>query len=133
VNTLETGNADSAGRPFRGWMVGDLLRWAGDRDIDDVNGSPRDSAHLQIKWYTHPAGDRRGEWAPCDGYWSLTIAIDGDLTIDFRSISGEERQARLTTRGDYAMWHGPTWGHAWTSDGGAVMLTVRWPVELASL
>ena len=126
--TLETGNAADAGAASRGWFVGDLARWAASRGESlDVASTPRQSAHLQVKWFAHPPGDERHGWADPDECFSLTVLIDGDVRVDFRDSGGTERSVRLAQRGDYVLWHGPTYAHFWRTEGGCALITVRWP------
>ena len=128
--TLETGNAADAGAASRGWFVGDLSAWAASRgETVDPTGTARESAQLQVKWFVHPAGDARPVWADPDRCFSLTVLVDGDVRFDFRHTAGAERSVRLAKRGDYVLWHGPTYAHSWCTDDGCTLLTVRWPVD----
>ena len=127
---LETGNAADAGAASRGWFVGDLAAWAASRGEHlDPTATARQSTHLQVKWFAHPAGDARPEWAAPDACLSLSVLVDGDVRFDFRDVGGEERTVRLARRGDYVLWHGPSYAHSWCTDAGCTLLTVRWPVR----
>ena len=95
----------------------------------DPTATARQSTHLQVKWFAHPAGDARPEWADPDACLSLSVLVDGDVRFDFRDVAGEERSVRLARRGDYVLWHGPTYAHSWRTDAGCTLLTVRWPVR----
>lgn len=129
ARTLETGNAAAAGAASRGWFVGDLAAWAAQRGAaHDDAGSPRQSAHLEVKWVVHPPGDVRPAWAEPDGCWTMSILVDGDFRIAFRELDGADHVVALRERGDYALWYGPAYAHSWRSDGGATVLSVRWPV-----
>jgi hypothetical protein len=128
--SLETGNAGDAGAASRGWFVGDLATWAASRGgTIDPASTPRQSTHLQVKWLVHPAGDARHDWADRDMCFSLSVLVDGDVRFAFRDASGAERTIRLARRGDYVLWHGPTYAHTWRTDDGCTLITVRWPAR----
>ena len=60
VTTLETGNAADVDASSRGWFVGDLATWAAERgESFDPSSTPRQSTHVQVKWFMHPAGHSR--------------------------------------------------------------------------
>jgi hypothetical protein len=131
--TLETGNAADAGAAARGWLVGDLAAWAASRGESlDPAATPRQSAHLEVKWLAHPAGDERPGWAEPDDCFSLSVLIDGHVRFDFLDVHGGTREVRLAQRGDYVLWHGPTYAHSWRTASGCTLLTVRWPVAPAT-
>lgn len=126
---LETGNAVEAGDASRGWFVGDLVEWAASRgERLDPSSTPRQSDHLQIKWFVHPPGHERPTWADPDACYSLGVLVEGDMWCAFRDLDGGERSIHLTERGDYVIWHGPSFAHTWRSESGCTFLTVRWPV-----
>lgn len=130
VATLETGNAADAGTASRGWFVGDLAAWAASRgERLDPSSTPRQSADVQIKWFVHPAGHGRAAWAAPDACVSLGVLVDGDMRVDFRALDGAERTFQLTQRGDYVIWHGPSYWHSWRTESGCTFLTVRWPTD----
>jgi hypothetical protein len=130
VTTLESGNAATVATSSRGWFIGDLAVWAAERgESFDPSSTPRQSAALQVKWSDHPPGHVRPGWADPDGSYSLCILVDGEMRCDFRSLDGAEESVRLARRGDYVMWHGPSWAHSWRTEGGCTMLTVRWPTD----
>ena len=130
VTTLETGNAAAANGASRGWFVGDLAAWAADRgETFDPSSTPRQSADVQVKWFVHASGHARSAWAELDRCWSLCILVDGDMRCDFRSLEHEEESVMLARRGDYVIWHGPTWAHTWRTADGCIVLTVRWPTD----
>jgi len=129
VTTLESGNAAEADASSRGWFVGDLAGWAAERgESFDPSSTPRQSADVQVKWFVHPPGHARAGWAEPDRCISLCVLIDGEMRCDFRSRDGAEELVRLTRRGDYVIWHGPSWAHSWRTESGCTILTVRWPV-----
>ena len=130
IGTLETGNAAEANASSRGWFVGDLAAWAAERgEAFDPSSTPRESAHLQVKWFVHPAGHTRADWAAPDLSYSLCILVDGEMRCDFRSVDGAKSSALLARRGDYVIWHGPSWAHTWRTEHGCTILTVRWPAD----
>ena len=127
MTTLETGNALADGEPTRGWFIGDLAAWATARG-ESMPHTLRQSGGVQVKWYIHPPGDERVAWAPPDDNFTLTIIIDGALRLFFRSVDGEERTVDLIGRGEYALWHGPSYSHSWHTNEGCTLVTVRWPI-----
>lgn len=130
LTTLESGNASGANSSSRGWFVGDLAAWAAERgESFDPSSTPRQSADVQVKWFVHPPGHARADWAAPDRCISLCVLVDGEMHCDFRSRDGAEEPVRLSRRGDYVIWHGPSWAHTWRTDGGCTILTVRWPTD----
>ena len=130
VTTLETGNASEASASSRGWFVGDLAAWAAERgEAFDPSSTPRQSADVQVKWFVHASGHTRATWADPDRSWSLCILVDGDMRCDFRALDGAEHTAMLARRGDYVIWHGPSWAHSWHTADGCTVLTVRSPTD----
>ena len=130
VATLETGNAADAHASSRGWFVGDLAAWAAERGESlDPSSTPRQSAEVQVKWFVHPPGHARHDWAVPDRSYSLCILVDGDMRCDFRSLEHAEESVLLTRRGDYVVWHGPSHWHSWRTEHGCTILTVRWPTD----
>jgi hypothetical protein len=130
LTTLESGNASEANSSSRGWFVGDLAAWAAERgESFDPSSTPRQSAGVQVKWFVHPPGHARADWAEPDRCISLCVLVDGEMHCDFRSRDGAEEPVRLSRRGDYVIWHGPSWAHTWRTDGGCTILTVRWPTD----
>jgi hypothetical protein len=128
TNYLETGRALAAGQDTRGWIVGDLLAWAGQRGAELAGAqSLRQTSQLEVKWFDHPPGDSRAEMAPPDAFVTLGILVEGDLVTEFVSVSGERTRVTQSQRGDYVIWHGPSYSHQWKTDTGATVLTVRWP------
>ena len=133
VTTLETGNAADATASSRGWFVGDLAAWAAERgESFDPSSTPRQSTDVQVKWFVHPPGHARADWAHPDPCNSLCILVDGDMRCDFRSIEHADESVLLTRRGDYVIWHGPSWAHIWRSERGCTVVTVRWNAEKPS-
>ena len=127
VTTLETGNAAEAEGSSRGWFIGDLAAWAAERgESFDPSSTQRQSRVVQVKWFVHPPGPARASWAEPDHSCSLCILVDGDMRCDFRSLDGAHESALLARRGDYVIWHGPSWAHTWRTERGCTVLTVRW-------
>ena len=127
ASTLETGNAADADASSRGWFVGDLAGWAAERgEAFDPSSTPRQSADVQVKWFVHPPGHSRADWAAPDTSYSLCILVYGEMRCDFRSAEHAEQSVLLTRRGDYVIWHGPSWAHTWRTEHGCTVLTVRW-------
>jgi hypothetical protein len=127
--TFETGNANAAGASTRGWFVGDLAEWAARQGASfDASSTPRQSTNVLVKWLSHPPGDERGGWAEPDRFYTLSLIVDGEMELAFRSNGGEPRRVHLAQRGDYVMWYGPEYAHWWRTGAGCTMLTVRWPV-----
>jgi hypothetical protein len=130
VTTLETGNAAAANASSRGWFVGDLAAWAAERgESFDPASTPRQNTDVQVKWFVHPSGHTRATWAEPDTCYSLCILVDGDMRCDFRSVERVEETVLLARRGDYVIWHGPSWRHTWRTEGGCTVITVRWTAE----
>jgi hypothetical protein len=129
MNTrLETGNATEVARDTRGWFVGDLIAWArkrGDSPADPA--TPRQTSQVEVKWSDHPPGDRRRAPALPDAFMTLAILVDGEMITEFISASGERSCVTQSRRGDYVLWHGPSYSHQWRTDSGATIVTVRWP------
>ena len=127
--SLETGNALDAGAASGGWFVGDLAAWAASRGASlDPASTLRQRPELEVKWFVHPPHHERAAWAQPDESFSLGVLVDGDMSFEFRDAAGATHSAWLARRGDYVLWHGPTYAHTWRSEGGCTFLTVRWPV-----
>jgi hypothetical protein len=129
MSRLETGNAAIAGQDFRGWFVGDLQAWARKNGLISADAdSPRNSNDIQVKWFAHPAGDRRKATAPPDRFITLGVLISGNMLTEFTDSDGETTTVSQSTPGDFVIWHGPSYSHSWKTPTGATVLTVRWPV-----
>ena len=125
---IDRGNARVAGADSRGWFIGDLAAWAAERgEAFDHASTPRQSAHVQLKWLTHLPGDERRAWAEPDHWYTLSLLVDGDMRVDLRSAGGERQSVSLSEPGDYVLWFGPEYAHWWRTEGGCTMVTVRWP------
>ncbi|MFB4318162.1 signal peptidase I [Actinomadura sp. 21ATH] len=95
----------------RGWLLGHFKPAGDARHSDDV----------EIKWGTHPPGDRRAEWAVNEKRTALLVLISGRFRVE---IPG--RSVLLSEQGDYIVW-GPGVDHSWYAEEESVVLTVRWP------
>ena len=62
-----------------------------------------------------------------DTFMTLCILVEGEMITDLVSTSGEQTQVSQTRRGDYVIWHGPSYSHQWKTETGATIVTVRWP------
>ena len=126
---METGNAADAGAASRGWFVGDLTAWAASRgEWLDPTSTLRQSTQLFVKWSVHQPGEERPSWAEPDPSLSVSILVDGEVEFGFRELGGVSQPVRLVRRGDYVLWHGPTYAHWWRTANGCTLVTVRWPL-----
>ncbi|WP_027933953.1 hypothetical protein [Amycolatopsis thermoflava] len=107
-----TGNAVEDGADTRGWIVGHFI---------DPSKGVRSTKDVEVKWATHPKGDKRPEWTADDQRTTLVMLISGRFRVE--STQGE---AVFREQGDYAMW-GPGVDHSWEALEESTVLTVRWP------
>jgi quercetin dioxygenase-like cupin family protein len=105
-----TGNVTEAARSSRGWFVGHFM-----------SELPLHSNDLELKWFTHPAGDTRPEWAPPNPVRTLNVLIRGKFTLLF-----PDREVLLQQEGDFVVF-GPGVSHSFRADEESLVLTVRWP------
>ncbi|WP_283139574.1 signal peptidase I [Rhizohabitans arisaemae] len=108
-----TGNATEDADRHRGWLMGHF--------IDPGAGGVRSTGALEVKWGTHPAGERRPEWSTDEQRTTLLMLIQGRFRLDL--TVGE---VVLKRQGDYVVW-GPGIDHSWEAEEDSVLLTVRWP------
>lgn len=106
------GNAAEDTRDDRGWLLGHFIR-----PPEDV----RHSRDVEVKWGTHPAGEKRAEWTSGDQRTNLLLLVEGEFRIDLT-----EGSRVLSTQGDYMMW-GPGIDHSWEALSDSVVIAVRWP------
>ncbi|MFF5262188.1 cupin domain-containing protein [Actinomadura viridis] len=111
MENVYVGNAaiDAAGD--RGWLLGHFKPLGDLRHSDDV----------EIKWGTHPPGDRRARWATGERRTALLVLISGRFRVELRG-----RSVLLGKQGDYIVW-GPGVDHSWYAEEESIVLTVRWP------
>jgi hypothetical protein len=106
------GNAAEDGTAHRGWIVGSFI---------DPTLSGRSTADVEVKWGSHPAGQRRATWAPGGPQATLVILVQGRFRVDL--VGGS---AILVRQGDYVTW-GPGTEHSWYAEADSVVITIRWP------
>jgi hypothetical protein len=106
------GNAALASRNTRGWLLGHFMPGA---------DNPLRSDDVELKWFAHPAGDTRPEWAPGNPVRTLNVLIRGRFVLLF-----PEREVTLANEGDYVLF-GPDVPHSFRSLEDSLVLTVRWP------
>jgi hypothetical protein len=118
LDLVTFGNAARDGAKNRQWFIGPFL--------DEPAGGRR-TGHLEVKWASHPRGQRRESWAPAGGMTSVSILIRGRFRIDFRDQADppQLRSVLLEAEGDYALWT-PEIEHTWEAEEDSVVATVRW-------
>jgi hypothetical protein len=107
-----SGRAPRDGADYGGWLVGHFRPPA---------KGPRSTRDLEVKWFEHPAGDRRAAPVTAETRTTLVLLVDGR----FRLRLGAD-EVVLAERGDYAVW-GPGVGHTWEAEERSTVITVRWP------
>jgi quercetin dioxygenase-like cupin family protein len=108
---IYVGNAGHDAPLDRGWLLGHF------KDPAD----PRHSDAVEIKWGTHPVGDRRARWVTGEERTTLLILISGRFRVE---VPG--RSVVLAEQGDYIVW-GKGVDHSWYAEEASVVLSVRWP------
>jgi quercetin dioxygenase-like cupin family protein len=108
------GNAADDGSATRGWLVGHFI---------NPSEGVRASKDVEVKWFRHPAGDKRPEWTSDDQRTTLVLLVEGNFRVD--TTEGSSTMAR---QGDYVMW-GPGIDHSWEAVEDSVVMTVRWPSQ----
>ena len=111
-----SGNAAEDGLETRGWILGHFI---------DPSKGVRSSKDVEIKWFRHPAGDKRPEWTADDQRTTLVLLVEGNFRIDLTEAS-----VTLEKQGDYLTW-GPGIDHSWEALSESVVVTVRWPSAAA--
>ena len=111
-----SGNAAEDGRDTRGWILGHFI---------DPSKGVRSSRDVEVKWFIHPAGDKRHEWTTDDQRTTLVLLVTGNFRIDLTETS-----VTLEKQGDYLAW-GPGIDHSWEALSESVVVTVRWPSSTA--
>lgn len=107
-----TGNAVEDGADTRGWIVGHF--------IDPAQGV-RSNNDVEIKWATHPKGDKRPDWTSDDQRTTVVLLISGLFQVNLTT-----GVAVLASQGDYVMW-GFGVDHSWEAMDESVVVTIRWP------
>ncbi|MGH7292180.1 MAG: signal peptidase I [Myxococcota bacterium] len=107
-----SGNVVDASEGTRGWFLGHFMPGA---------ENPLRSEDVELKWFTHPKGDARGEWAPGNPVKTLNILIRGRFVLVF-----PDREVELAKEGDFVLF-GPGVAHSFRSEEESLVLTVRWP------
>lgn len=108
------GNAEEASADTRGWLIGHFI---------DPSEGVRSSKDVEVKWGTHPAGDKRPEWTSDDQRTTLVLLVQGNFRVDLT-----EGSSTMTRQGDYIMWS-PGIDHTWEANEDSVVITVRWPSQ----
>ena len=106
------GNAYDDADTNRGWLLGHFIT-PGD--------NLRSTEALEVKWGTHPAGQRRSGWTADEQRTTLVLLVTGRFRVDLSLGS-----VVLERQGDYAVW-GPGVDHTWNAEIDSVVVTVRWP------
>jgi hypothetical protein len=106
------GNAAKDGIATRGWLLGHF--------IDPADGVQH-STDVEVKWATHPAGERRTAWTVGDRRTTLLLLIQGRFRLELTGTS-----ITLAEQGDYVLW-GPGIDHCWQAVTDSTVVTVRWP------
>ncbi|GAA3033740.1 signal peptidase I [Actinokineospora globicatena] len=107
-----SGNAADDTTNTRGWLVGHFI---------DPSEGVRSSKDVEVKWGTHPEGDKRPDWTSDDQRTTLVVLVSGHFRVDLT-----EGGHTMTRPGDYVMW-GPGIDHSWEALAASVVMTVRWP------
>jgi mannose-6-phosphate isomerase-like protein (cupin superfamily) len=106
------GNAAEASRATRGWFVGHFMQGR----VDALA-----SRDVELKWFTHAAGETRSEWSPASSVRTLNVLFRGRFVLRF-----PDREVELAREGDFVMF-GPGVAHSFRSIEESLVLTVRWP------
>jgi quercetin dioxygenase-like cupin family protein len=112
TGVIASGNAADVSTGTRGWFVGHFM--AGRLD-------PLASRDVELKWYTHAAGEMRPEWSPPSAVRTLNVLIRGRFVLRF-----PDREVELAREGDFVLF-GPGVAHSFRSVEESLVLTVRWP------
>jgi mannose-6-phosphate isomerase-like protein (cupin superfamily) len=107
-----TGNVNDASKATRGWFLGHFM---------PGETNPLRTSDLEVKWYTHAAGEIRPAWAPGNPVRTLNILIRGHFVLLF-----QDQEVALEKEGDFVLF-GPGMPHSYRSEQESVVLTVRWP------
>jgi hypothetical protein len=106
------GNAAAAAKDTRGWFLGHFMPGA---------DNPLRTGDVEVKWFVHPKGDVRPEWAPGNPVRTLNVLIRGRVVLLF-----PDREVPLAREGDFVLF-GPDVPHSFRAEEESLVLTVRWP------
>jgi len=107
-----SGNAVDAAKHTRGWFLGHFMPGA---------DNPLRSGDVEVKWFVHPKGDVRPEWAPGHPVRTLNVLVRGGVVLLF-----PDREVLLSREGDFVLF-GPDVPHSFRAVQESLVLTVRWP------
>jgi quercetin dioxygenase-like cupin family protein len=106
------GSALRDGTATNGWLMGHFL---------PPDAGLRSTVELEIKWFRHPAGDRRAQVVRSEVRTTCVLLIEGRFHLDL-SVA----DVLLEHPGDYACW-GPGIDHSWRAEAESTVVTIRWP------
>ncbi len=107
-----SGNVSAAAATTRGWFLGHFMPGA---------DNPLRSEAVELKWWTHAAGETRPEWSPASTVRTLNVLIRGRFVLLF-----PDREVCLEKEGDFVLF-GPGVAHSFRCVEESLVLTVRWP------
>ena len=110
--SILSGNAVAAAKQTRGWLLGHFMPGA---------DNPLRTDEVEVKWFVHPEGDARPEWAPGNPVRTLNVLVRGNVVPLF-----PDREVPLTREGDFVLF-GPGVPHSFRAIEESLVLTVRWP------
>lgn len=111
ANALISGNAAEASAGTRGWFLGHFM----------PEETRLRSREVELKWFTHEAGETRDEWAPGNPVRTLNVLIRGHFILRF-----PDEEIALREEGDFVLF-GPGIAHSYRSVERSLVMTVRWP------
>ena len=109
---IAVGNAAEVSGGTRGWFIGHFMEGRADALA---------SRDVELKWFTHAAGETRPEWSPPSAVRTLNVLIRGRFVLRF-----PDREVELAREGDFVLF-GPGVAHSFRSVEESLVLTVRWP------
>jgi quercetin dioxygenase-like cupin family protein len=107
-----SGNVADASKHTRGWFLGHFMPGA---------DNPLRNDDVELKWFTHAAGETRAEWSPPSSVRTLNILIRGKFILLF-----PDHEVPLENEGDFVLF-GPGVAHSYRSEAESLVMTVRWP------
>jgi len=93
-----SGNVNDVSKGTRGWFVGHFM---------PGEGNPLKIEEVEMKWFTHPKGDTRAQWAPGNPVRTLNVLIRGHFVLLF-----PDREVSLKKEGDFVLF-GPDMPHSY--------------------